>query len=163
MKVSAGQKQENCRNMRGMIDDYIKQYKRFPTTQEFEEKLNMSESTVRRYKKFILDENKEILNEKYQDQLIIRVDDLINTLDDNIKTLEAMKKPTHNPNDTISIINTIEEKKLNIMRLMRDSPMYFGILENDDNNDNESDEQEHIHRETFTKEKVTDGFQTLFN
>lgn len=147
MKISTEQKLDNFRNMRAMISDYRTQHNRFPTIEEFEEKLEMSSATVKRYKVIILEENKIQLLKKFQDEMVIRIEDVVESIDDNVKKFKTIRDESNDENTVISAAKCIIESKLDAIRVMRDGPDFLGV------DYDVSDKQEYIHGE-IESEKI---------
>lgn len=154
MKISTEQKLDNFRNMRAMISDYRTQHNRFPTIEEFEEKLEMSSATVKRYKVIILEENKIQLLKKFQDEMVIRIEDVVESIDDNVKKFKTIRDESNDENAVISAAKCIIESKLDAIRVMRDGPDFLGV------DYDVSDKQEYIHGE-IESEKIKSGIESI--
>jgi len=162
MNISREKKLQNFRDMRGLIADHRKNHNRFPTTEEFVELTGMHETTARGYKRVILAEDKKKLLAKFQDEMIVRVGDAVDTLDKNIKMLEGIRDGENNNAEKMIAAKAINESKMDVIRVMRDGTDFIGITDDDSNEDdddsvdsntdNVSDKQEHIHGETNSKE-----------
>jgi len=157
MKISTEQKLDNFRNMRSMIKDYRKQHNRFPTVQEFEEKLEMSSASVERYKRVILDEQKSLLLKTFQDEMVYRVSDAIKSIDKNVGVFEKIRDETDNDDTKMSAGKIVIESKLDAIRVMRDGPDFLGI------NYDVSNEQEHIHEENIREERIRESIESIFD
>lgn len=157
MKISTEQKLDNFRNMRSMIKDYRKQHNRFPTLKEFEEKLEMSFSSVQRYKRVILDEQKSLLLKTFQDEMVYRISDAIKSIDKNIKIFEEIRDKKNDDDATMSAGKLVIESKLDAIRVMRDGPDFLGI------NYDVSNEQEHIHEENLREERIRESIESIFD
>ncbi len=154
MKISTEQKLDNFRNMRAMISDYRTQHNRFPTIEEFEEKLEMSSATVKRYKVIILEENKIQLLKKFQDEMVIRIEDVVESIDDNVKKFKTIRDVGNDEHAVISAAKCIIESKLDAIRVMRDGPDFLGV------DYDVSDKQEYIHGE-IESEKIKSGIESI--
>lgn len=157
MKISTEQKLDNFRNMRSMIKDYRKQHNRFPTLKEFEEKLEMSFSSVQRYKRVILDEQKSLLLKTFQDEMVYRISDAIKSIDKNIKIFEEIRDKKNDDDATMSAGKLVIESKLDAIRIMRDGPDFLGI------NYDVSNEQEHIYEENLREERIRESIESIFD
>lgn len=157
MKISSEQKLDNYRNMRSMIKDYRKQHNRFPTLKEFEEKLEMSSASVKRYKRVILDEQKSLLLKTFQDEMVYRVGDAIKSIDKNVGIFETIRDETDNDDTKMSAGKIVIESKLDAIRVMRDGPDFLGI------NYDVSNEQEHIHEENIREERIRESIESIFD
>ena len=131
MKISTEQKLDNFRNMRAMIEDYARQYSRFPISKEFEEKLNISESTVKRYKKVILQENKKKILDEFHHDILIHVEKSFVTINQNIKIFEEIRDNSENNDEKMIAAKNILESHLDAIRIMNDAPEYLGLECND--------------------------------
>ena len=157
MKISTEQKLDNFRNMRSMITDYRKQHTRFPTLKEFEEKLGMSEATVKRYKRIILDEQKSLLLKTFQDEMVYRISDTIKSIDKNVTIFEGIRDETDNDDTKMSAGKIVIESKLDAIRVMRDGPDFLGI------NYDVSNKQEHIHEENIREDRIQESVESTFD
>jgi len=164
VKISTEAKLDNFRNMRAMIADYIKQYSRFPTSKEFEEKLNMSEATVKRYKKIILQENKQKILDEFHHDMIIHVEKSFETINKNIKIFEEIRDNSGDNDEKMIAAKYVLESHLDAIRIMNDAPEYLGLEydgndSNDSNDNNVQDEQEYIHRQIDSE--ITEGIKAI--
>ena len=157
MKISTEQKLDNFRNMHSMIEDYRKQHNRFPTLKEFEEKLGMSEATVKRYKRIILDQQKSLLLKTFQDEMVYRVGDAIKSIDKNVGIFETIRDETNDDDTKMSAGKIVIESKLDAIRIMRDGPDFLGI------NYDVSNEQEHIHEENIREDRIRESIKSTFH
>lgn len=167
MKISTEQKIDNFRNMRGMITDYRIQHNRLPTNAEFAKKLGMHPTTVRTYKRHILNKEKEKLLQTFQDEMIVRVKDVVKSIDENIEIFETIRDDTTTTSDTkMSAAKSVIDSKLDVIRIMRDGPDFLEVEYGSNNgsnngskdiidNDNVSNEQKHIHRKAKSKKSTT--------
>ena len=128
MKISTEQKLDNFKNMRSMISDYKKQNDRYPTTDEFVEKLGLSASTVRRYKRVILDEDKKKILEEFQEEVIEDVKDLQTDIKANIKIFKTIRDgEASDSNDKMNAARNLQESRLDLIRIKRDAPEFYRI------------------------------------
>ena len=159
MRISTQQKLDNYRNMVGMIIDYRKQYNRLPTNKEFEVKLEISPSSVKRYKSAILQEEKSILLKKFQDDMLFRVSEVITSIDKNVGIFEKIRDKTSSDDTAVmSAGKLVIESKLDAIRVMRDGPDFLKI-----NYDDVSNKQEHIHKQDIREERIRESIESIFD
>lgn len=151
--ISLEQKLDNYRNMVSMIKDYDREYSRWPTTQEFVEKLEMGEATVRRYKRDILAQSTKELFNNFNYDTIDHTKKLLSEINKQVKDYEEMyKKPTDNA-DKKDTGRMIIDYHIEAIKIMRDIPTFLG-------DDNEQSEQERIHGQ-IDSEKIKKGFESI--
>ena len=155
MKINSEEKLENQRNMLGMIEDYKREYSRFPTLKEFEEKLNMAPRTVSRYKSEILVDSKKKLLDKFHNNILLHVEAAFNTINENVKIFEKIRDESDSNDEKMIAAKNILESHLDAVRIINDAPEYLGL------DYDVSNEQEHIHRKT-DKEKIKDPVEHTF-
>ncbi len=146
MKISVEDKLENQRNMLGMIEDYKREHHRFPTLQEFEEKLSMSPRTVQRYKAEILVESKKRLLEKFHNNMILHVESAFTTINENVKIFEYIRENSTSNDEKMTAAKNILDSHLDAVRIINDAPDYLGL------DYDVQDEQKHIHRQESNEE-----------
>lgn len=157
--ISTEQKLENFRNMYGMIDDYKKLHSRFPTTKEFEEKLNMAPATVKRYKSVILKHLTEKLLEKYSCDMYIHIDKAMDALNEHSKICKEIRDKTSG-DEKINANKGIVESELDIVRLIADSREYLRLVE--DYNVSENG-QEHNNKQIEKDERTQESIEAIFS
>ena len=162
MKISTEQKLDNYRNMVSMISDYQKQYSRFPTSKEFEEKLGISESTVTRYKRDILLQDKKELFDSFNYEIILYTKKALSRIKKNIEDCEKIYDEPDDNTEKMDTGQRILDYCLESIKIMRDIPAYVGDTSNDSSNNNVQSEQERIHRQD-NSEDITDGFKSINN
>lgn len=157
MKISTGHKLDNFRNMRSMIKDYSEQYSRYPTNKEMEEKLEMSEATVKRYKRVILNDQKLLLLKTFHDEMVYRISDAVTSIDKNVTIFETIRDKKTEDYITMAAGKLVIESKLDAIRVMRDGPDFLGI------NYDVSNEQEHIYEENIRDERIRESVESIFD
>jgi len=74
-----------------MIEDYDRLHSRFPTSKEFEDKLNMSEATVKRYKNAIIKQKKIALFGTFSEKILHHAAKAFEEINKNIKIFEDIR------------------------------------------------------------------------
>lgn len=143
--------------MRAMIKDYQEQKDRYPSTEEFMEKLGISSSSARRYKRVILDEDRKKILDTFQDEIIIDVDNLSNTIKENIKIFKSIRDGLGEPSDRINAARNLQESHLDLIRIKRDAPEFLGL----DYSNVQQSAEEHIHESE--DRQLTEGITSLFD
>lgn len=160
-KISSQQKHQNFLDMIGMMNDYNKQFSRFPTTKEFEEKLGMSEATVKRYKNPIIKQMKQKLLDEFNDDMIFYIKKSKISLDKHSEICEKIRDDTSNDNnDKINASKNIVEANLDMIRLIEDTEKYLKI-EDDDNVSKNG--QEYNYRQTEEEARTEESIESMFN
>lgn len=158
-KISSEQKLDNFRNMFSMIEDYKKLHSRFPTLKEFEEKLNMSEATVKRYKSVIIKHLSEKLLEKYGCDMYIHIDKAMDALKEHSKICTEIRDDSSG-DEKINANKGIVESELDIVRLIADSREYLRLVE--DYNVSENG-QEYNNKQTEKDERTQESIEAIFS
>lgn len=158
VNISTEQKLDNYRNMCSMISDYDKQYSRWPTSKEFEEKLGMSRNTVTRYKHDILAQDKKQLFDSFNYEIILHTKKAISRLNKNIKDCEEILKKSEDNTEKMDTGQRILDYHIHAIKIMRDVGEYVG----DTSNDDVQSEQERIHRKADS-ENIEDSIESTFN
>lgn len=161
------------RDMRAMISDYKKNFGRFPTSKEFEDKLEMSEATVKRYKKIILAESKQALLKQFHQDIIIHVEGALDVITENIKLFREIRDSETSSDEKMTAAKNLQEAHLDAVRIMNDAPEYLGLEDdstdsnnnsnNDNNNVNSTNESEHIHKQAKEEERISEEAETLLS
>lgn len=159
LNTSDGQQQELLRNMRGLINDFARDKKGFPKIQDFTERLGIENTSVFKYKKIIMDEDRKSLLEIFGTERIENVKSIIKVLDENIefnKTIRdcldengKLDKGKYSTSERMQASDNMEKSLLSKAQIMYDAPEY---LYNDDNDsvDNDS-KQEYSDRQEKTE------------
>ena len=156
--IPKGQKEMNIDDLKSFIDERCQKDFRYPTIQEMMKFSNMPERTVERYNASILKQKKKITIEKYKNDIMLRMESALKTIDTNKKIFETIRDD--NTNDVQDIILAADNAlhcELNAINIMREGPDYLV-----DNDDNSTWKEEHIHRKAES-EKVTEGIKSIFN
>lgn len=160
MKISSEQKLDNFRNMYSMIEDYHKQYGRYPTNQEFEEKLGMASATVQRYKRAIRQENKKKLLEIFHYDIITHARASLETVNKNVKIFEKIRDNSEDDDKVMTAAKNVLEAHLDAIRIITDVP---GYLDNNSNENNDVPVKQEHNIGKSKEDKITDSIESMYD
>jgi len=157
-RIPVEQKLDNYRNMVGMVNDYERQYSRWPTNQEFVEKLGMTRSTASRYKQDILEQNKKALMNTFYFDMIIHVKKSLEAINKNVRLFENIREGSGDNHERMDAAKSVLESHLDAIRLIDEAPKYLGL----DYDISKDEPENNIRRET-TSERVEESIESTFN
>jgi len=154
LNISDGQQQEILRNMRGLIDDFVRDKKGFPTIKDFEERLGITKPTIIKYKSIIIEEDRKSLLEIFGTERIKNVEDIIKVMKENIEINKTIRDGDGNANEKMQAAENMEKSLLSMAQIMYDAPEYL-YQDNSDDIDNsdgiDDSKQEHSDRSKETE------------
>lgn len=166
LNTSDGQQQELLRNMRGLINDFTRDKKGFPTIQDFEKRLEITKPTVIKYKKIIIEEDRKSLLEIFGTERISNVEDTIKVMKKNIEIYKEIRDDVGcTKNEIMQAAENMERSHLAMAQVMYDAPEYLH-KDDDDNIDNidNASKQEHSDRSKETKsDEIKDSIDSTSN
>ena len=130
-RITPEEKLDTQRNIRGFISDYRREHKKIPTTSVIANQLSLDDSTIRRYKIEIRKEDKKTLTDRFADELVAEVEDLLKTFDENKITLKELRDSTI-PEIRLAAMRQLQETQLDKLRVLQDGPEYLGLFDNEE-------------------------------
>ncbi len=142
MNISKAEQDKILREMRGLIDDFARDKKEFPSDQEFEERIGIKRTSILKYKKIIQEEDRKSLLEIFGPKRISNVKNTIKVLEENIEFYKKIRDKGSSNNEKMQAAKSMEESHLMLATVMHDAPEYLYIEESDDN----ATQEEHTNR-----------------
>jgi len=154
-KFSAQTRLQNYNDLKSYIIEKSEKENHYPTTQEMVNFSHLAERTIRKYKHKILNDIKQTLDKKYNDDVLIRVESVLRTLDKNKIIFEKIRDNNLNQiSDIINAADNVVHCDINAIHIMEKG------LEFTRNNNDNSTKEESIYRQVES-EKIREGIESI--
>lgn len=126
MNITDGQHNQLLLDMRALISDYARDEKGFPSNDDFKKALDISKTTVIKYKKIIMDQDSKSLLELFGYQRALHVKDTIKVMNENVKFYKDIRDDTNQPvSFRMDAAKNLEVTQLKIAHVLYDAEEYL--------------------------------------
>lgn len=155
MKITKDARDQILLDMRGLVNDFAKENK-FPSDEDFKERLGIERTSIFKYKKIIIEEDRKSLLEIFGTERIKNVEDTIKIMKENIKINKEIRDDKDcTKHERMQAAENMERSHLSMAQIMYDAPEY--LYQDDskddvkDDNINNDSKQEHPDRSKETE------------
>jgi len=153
MNITKAAQDQILLDMRGLVNDFAKENK-FPSDEDFKERLGIERTSILKYKKIIIEQDRKSLLEIFGTERISNVKDTIKVMKENIEINKEIRDDNGcTKSERMQAAENMERSHLSMAQVMYDAPEY---LHNDDSDgiDNDS-KKEHTDRSKETEPEGT--------
>lgn len=146
--------------MRGLIADFARDKNEFPSDQEFEERLGIKRTSILKYKKIILNEDRKSLLEIFGTKRTQNVKDTVKVLEENIVFYKKIRDDKDcTKTERMQAGDSMEKAHLSIARVMYDAPeyLYNDDIEVDDDSEDDSVDNNDSNKKYSDRSKETES------